>query len=63
MKQRENQIAVVTGAGRGLGVHIAKAALAGGNAVVATGRAPDAVTTARANADDLLVAKLDVTSP
>jgi NAD(P)-dependent dehydrogenase (short-subunit alcohol dehydrogenase family) len=29
----------ITGAGRGMGVHIAKAALAAGYAVVATGRA------------------------
>jgi NAD(P)-dependent dehydrogenase (short-subunit alcohol dehydrogenase family) len=44
-------------------VHIAKAALAAGNAVVATGRAPDTVTKAVGEADDLLVVKLDVTSP
>jgi len=59
----DKNVWVITGAGRGLGVHIAKAALAGGNAVVATGRAPDAVTKAVGDADDLLVVKLDVTSP
>src|SRR5947208_3491809 len=53
----------ITGAGRGMGVHIAKAALAAGNAVVATGRNTDTVTKAVGEADDLLVVKLDVTSP
>ena len=33
----------ITGAGRGMGTDIARAALAAGNAVVATGRNPDAV--------------------
>src|SRR3989449_2877293 len=53
----------ITGAGRGMGVHIAKAALAAGNAVVATGRNTDTVTKAVGEADDLLVVKLDVTRP
>jgi NAD(P)-dependent dehydrogenase (short-subunit alcohol dehydrogenase family) len=53
----------ITGAGRGMGVDIAKAALAAGNAVVATGRNPHAVAEAVGAADDLLVVKLDVTSP
>ena len=52
----------ITGAGRGLGVDIAKAALAAGNTVVATGRNPAAVAEAVGEADDLLVVKLDVTS-
>jgi NAD(P)-dependent dehydrogenase (short-subunit alcohol dehydrogenase family) len=53
----------ITGAGRGMGVDLAKAALAAGNAVVATGRNPDAVTQALGEADDLLAVKLDVTDP
>jgi NAD(P)-dependent dehydrogenase (short-subunit alcohol dehydrogenase family) len=53
----------ITGAGRGMGVEIAKAALAAGNAVVATGRNTDAVAEAVGTADDLLVVKLDITSP
>jgi NAD(P)-dependent dehydrogenase (short-subunit alcohol dehydrogenase family) len=53
----------VTGAGRGMGVDIVKAALAAGHAVVATGRKTDAVTSALGEADDLLVVKLDVTRP
>ena len=52
----------ITGAGRGMGTDIAKAALAAGNAVVATGRNPDAVSKGVGDADDLLVVKLDVTS-
>ena len=52
----------ITGAGRGMGVEFVKAALAAGDAVVATGRDPDAVTDAVGKADDLLVVKLDVTS-
>jgi NAD(P)-dependent dehydrogenase (short-subunit alcohol dehydrogenase family) len=52
----------ITGAGRGMGVDFAKAALAAGHNVVATGRNPDAVANAVGEADDLLVVKLDVTS-
>src|SRR4051812_30372835 len=53
----------VTGAGRGMGVDIVKAALAAGHSVVATGRNTDAVTRALGKADRLLVVKLDVTLP
>ena len=53
----------VTGAGRGMGVDIVKAALAAGHAVVATGRNTDAVASTLGEADDLLVVKLDVTRP
>ena len=53
----------ITGAGRGMGVDFAKAALAAGHAVVATGRNVDNVATAVGEADELLVVKLDVTSP
>jgi len=53
----------VTGAGRGMGVDIVKAALAAGHAVVATGRNADSVAKALGDAADLLVAKLDVTHP
>jgi len=58
----ENKTWIITGAGRGLGVDIAKAALAAGHNVVATGRNPAAVAEALGDADNLLVAKLDVTS-
>jgi NAD(P)-dependent dehydrogenase (short-subunit alcohol dehydrogenase family) len=53
----------ITGAGRGMGVDFAQAALAAGHAVVATGRNPDAVTRAVGASDDLLVVPLDVTRP
>src|SRR3954453_13964425 len=52
----------VTGAGRGMGVDIARAALDAGSAVVATGRSPSAVSAAVGEADDLLVVELDITS-
>jgi NAD(P)-dependent dehydrogenase (short-subunit alcohol dehydrogenase family) len=46
-----------------MGVDFAKAALAAGNAVVATGRNTEAVRAAVGEAEDLLVVQLDVTSP
>jgi NAD(P)-dependent dehydrogenase (short-subunit alcohol dehydrogenase family) len=52
----------ITGTGRGMGVEFAKAALAAGHNVVATGRNPDAVREALGPADELLAVKLDVTS-
>jgi NAD(P)-dependent dehydrogenase (short-subunit alcohol dehydrogenase family) len=53
----------ITGAGRGLGTDIAKAALASGHAVVATGRNPEKVVDAIGDHQDLLAVKLDVTEP
>jgi NAD(P)-dependent dehydrogenase (short-subunit alcohol dehydrogenase family) len=58
----EKKIWFITGAGRGMGVDIATAALAAGNAVVATGRNTEAVADAVGEADDLLVVELDITS-
>ena len=46
-----------------MGVDIAKAALAAGHAVVATGRDPKKVAAAIGNHDSLLAVKLDVTRP
>jgi NAD(P)-dependent dehydrogenase (short-subunit alcohol dehydrogenase family) len=57
----DKKVWLVTGAGRGMGVDIAKAALAAGDAVVATGRNPERVSAALGAHDDLLVVKLDVT--
>jgi len=57
----EKKVWLITGAGRGMGVDIAQAALAAGNAVIATGRNSDAVAKAVGEADDLLVVQLDVT--
>jgi NAD(P)-dependent dehydrogenase (short-subunit alcohol dehydrogenase family) len=53
----------ITGAGRGLGLDIAKHALAAGHAVVATGRDPGKVVAAVGEHDALLAVKLDVTQP
>src|SRR5438034_5161978 len=58
----DKRVWFITGAGRGMGVDIAKAALAAGRAVVATGRNSDAVAEAVGEADDLLVVELDITS-
>jgi NAD(P)-dependent dehydrogenase (short-subunit alcohol dehydrogenase family) len=54
---------LITGAGRGLGVDIAKAALAAGHAVVATGRDATKVAASVGGNDNLLAIKLDVTRP
>jgi len=60
---REKKVWFITGAGRGMGVDIAKAAMAAGNAVVATGRNTDRIRSVLGEADDLLVVKLDITDP
>jgi NAD(P)-dependent dehydrogenase (short-subunit alcohol dehydrogenase family) len=59
----DKKVWFVTGAGRGMGVDIAKAALAAGHAVVATARNTGTVTAALGQDDDLLAVKLDVTDP
>ena len=59
----EKKVWFITGAGRGMGVDITKAALAAGNAVVATGRNTDRIRSVLGEADDLLVVKLDITDP
>ena len=59
----EKNVWLVTGAGRGLGVDIAKAALAAGHAVVATARNTDSIDKALGQHDDLLAVPLDVTDP
>jgi len=59
----EKKVWFITGAGRGLGVDIAKAALAAGHAVVATARNAESVTKALGEHDDLLAVDLDVTDP
>src|SRR5947199_3824942 len=52
----------ITGASRGMGADFAKAALAAGHAVVASGRDSDQVSQALGQSNDLLAVKLDVTS-
>ena len=57
----DKNVWLVTGAGRGLGVDIAKAALTSGHAVVATARNAERITNALGEHDDLLAVALDVT--
>jgi NAD(P)-dependent dehydrogenase (short-subunit alcohol dehydrogenase family) len=59
----DKKVWLVTGAGRGLGVDIARAALAAGHAVVATGRNTEKVSSAIGEHNDLMAFKLDVTEP
>jgi NAD(P)-dependent dehydrogenase (short-subunit alcohol dehydrogenase family) len=59
----EKKVWLVTGAGRGMGVDIAQAALTAGHAVVATGRNAERVRAALGTHDDLLAVALDVTDP
>jgi len=54
---------LITGAGRGLGIDIARAALAAGHDVVATGRDAAKVAAAVGAHDSLLALKLGVTRP
>jgi NAD(P)-dependent dehydrogenase (short-subunit alcohol dehydrogenase family) len=58
----DKKVWFITGAGRGMGVDIAQAALAAGHAAVATGRNTEAVADAVGEADDVLVVELDITS-
>ena len=58
---RNNKVWFITGAGRGMGVDITKAALKAGHKVVATGRNTDSVAKALGENKNLLIVKLDVT--
>jgi NAD(P)-dependent dehydrogenase (short-subunit alcohol dehydrogenase family) len=59
----EKKVWLITGASRGLGVDIAKAALSAGHTVVATGRDSARVAAAVGRHDNLLTIRLDVTRP
>jgi NAD(P)-dependent dehydrogenase (short-subunit alcohol dehydrogenase family) len=59
----DRKIWFITGAGRGMGADFAKAVLAAGHALVATGRDPDRLAKLLGPSDDLLAQKLDVTRP
>ena len=61
-RKADMKVWFITGAGRGMGIDFAKAALAAGHAVVATGRDEGAVARAVGTSGDLLVLKLDVTN-
>jgi len=56
----DSRVWLITGASRGMGVAFTKAALAAGDAVVASGRRPDEVAKVFGASDRLLVVKLDV---
>lgn len=59
---KESKVWLITGAGSGIGLQIAKAVLAAGNKVVATGRDTNKVLKAIDDTtDNLLVVKMDVT--
>lgn len=62
-EKNEKKVIFVTGAGRGMGTDIAKAALSAGHSVVATGRDPEMVKKAIGESDNLISVKLDVTVP
>jgi NAD(P)-dependent dehydrogenase (short-subunit alcohol dehydrogenase family) len=59
----KKKIWFITGAGRGMGVDFAKAALAAGHAVVASGRDRDRLSRVLGKSKDLLAVELDVTKP
>ena len=59
----DKKVWLITGAARGMGVDIAKTALAAGHAVVATARNADNVTAALGRNENLLAVALDVTDP
>src|ERR1700722_10603098 len=58
-----NNVWFITGAGRGMGLDITKAALTADHKVVATGRDTDKVAQAVGESPNLFVVKLDVTNP
>ena len=59
----ESRVVLITGAGRGLGVDLARAALDAGHRVVATARDADRVTRALGATENLLAVSLDITDP
>jgi len=59
----DTKVWFITGASRGMGTDIARAALAAGHHVVATGRDAQRVIDAIGEHDDLLAVALDVTDP
>ena len=60
-KHSASKVFFITGASRGLGATLARAALTAGHCVAATGRDPEAVGRALGDSDRLLTARLDVT--
>lgn len=63
LSMSDKQVWIITGAARGMGVDMAKAALAAGHCVVATARNAEKVTVAIGEHENLLAVTLDVTVP
>src|SRR6185503_2440065 len=59
----QKKVWFITGAARGMGLEFAKAVLAAGDSLVATGRDTNRVAKALGPSSDLLTVKLDVTRP
>ena len=60
--KEDKKVWLITGAGRGMGAEIARAVLAAGHAVMATGRDTQRIAGALGESNDLLLIKLDVTN-
>lgn len=60
---KTGKVWIITGAGRGMGLDIAKAALSAGHKVVATGRNVERVKEVFGQNENLMAVKLDVTKP
>jgi NAD(P)-dependent dehydrogenase (short-subunit alcohol dehydrogenase family) len=60
---KNKKVWFITGAGRGMGVEFARAALAAGYQVIATGRSIEKVARVLEYNENLLTVKLDVTNP
>ena len=61
MSAKTRNVWFITGAGRGMGADFARAVLAAGHALVATGRDSERVSKVLGQSNDLLTVKLDVT--
>jgi NADP-dependent 3-hydroxy acid dehydrogenase YdfG len=62
MNAGKRKVWFITGAGRGMGADFARAVLAAGHALVATGRDTERLSKALGRSKELLTVKLDVTS-
>jgi NAD(P)-dependent dehydrogenase (short-subunit alcohol dehydrogenase family) len=60
---KNKKVWFITGAGRGMGVEFARAALAAGYQVIATGRSIEKIAKVLGYNENLLIVKLDVTDP
>lgn len=58
-----SKVILITGAGRGLGPHIARQALDADHRVIATGRRPEEIRELLGGSENLMVAALDITEP